>query len=217
MNIPAKIARLLARAALASLAVPLSFGLIASTIASPSDDLTRAVLRGGSATVEEASASQFLRAFAAVLVRARPKEVVWYVNAAIKLRPDLANRIVVVALNARRSDVESADKGKACEQISDIIQAAIAANPDAAAAIVKAAVEAAPFSRDCIVAGAIAAASDQKTAILQAAAEAELLVMFRPSGLDTGNISSRINHTLNPADFFNNENVTSPEKPPVDL
>ena len=121
---------------------------------------------------------------------------------------------------ARISGVDLSDrqsKQKIAAEITDIIQAAITADQDAAVAIVKAAVEAAPFARDWIVAGAIAAASDQKTAILQAAAEAELLVMVRPTGLDADNISSRTNGTLNPVNFLNNENVTSPEKPPVGL
>src|ERR1041385_5992307 len=123
VNIPEKIARLLSRATLASLAVPLSFGLIASAIASPSDDLTRAVSRGGSASVEEASASQFLRAFAAVLVRARPKDFVWYVNAAVKLRRDLADKIVVVALNVRISGADLSvrqNKQRITAEITDI-------------------------------------------------------------------------------------------------
>ena len=217
MNIPEKIARLLSRATLASLAVPLSFGLITSAIASPSDDLTRAVSRGGSASVEEASASQFLRAFTAVLVRARPKEVVWYVNAAVKLRPDLADRIVVAALNVIISGADLSDrqnKQKIAAEITDIIQAAIAADPDAAVAIVKAAVTAAPFARDWIVAAAIAAAPDQRIAFLQAAHEGESNAFFWSSRVGAGNISSTTFASINPANLSGNGNVNSPEQPP---
>ena len=214
-NLPEKIIlRFFACAGAGSRALPFWLCLITGALASPSDDLIQAVSRGGSASVEEASASQFLHAFAAVLVRAKPKEVVWYINAAVKLRPDLADRIVVVALNARRSDMESADKRRMCKQISDIIQAAVAANPDAAAAIVKAAVKAVPFARDCIVEAAIAAAHDEKIAILQAAGEAESTAFFGPSRVDAGNISNTTLGTINPANLLGNRNVNSPEQPP---
>ena len=220
-NLPERIIlRFFACAGTGSRALPFWLCLITGALASPSGDLIQAVSRGGSASVEEASASQFLRAFAAVLVRAKPKEVVWYVNAAVKLRRDLADRIVVVALNVRISDARVFDKQnkeKVGAEISDIIKAAVTADPDAAAAIVKAAVNTEPFARDWIVAAAIAAAPEQRVAILKAAAEAESLIFVRRSGFDAGNMPSTTSGTINPASLLNNQNVNSPEQPPSGL
>jgi hypothetical protein len=178
----------------------------------PVDDLTKAVARAG-VTSTTASPEQFLRAVAAILISIKPKEVVWYVNAAVKLRPDLADKIVVIAFIARRPDIESGDKQKACAQIGDIVQTAVLANRNAAVAIVRAAVKTVPSARDCIVTAALTAAPDQMVAILLAADEPRFLTWL---GLDvhTSNLSRLTMGTITPVEIIVAGNVSSPEQPP---
>ena len=203
----------LTRAIGAVFALALSCYLITSGFASPLDELASAVAHGGAQSAKEASPGQFLRAYTAVLVRAKPKEILWYVNAAVKLRPDLAPKIVVITLNVRRPNMKLAHRQEVFKEIADIIQAAVMASPDTAAAIVKAAVEAVPFARDCIVAAAIAAAPDQKIALVQVA-YASLAAGADGVDLDGSRIFIPAIGTINPADYTVKEHVNSPEQPP---
>jgi len=194
-------------------ALLISFWLPPITNAAPTDDLTNAVARGGAASVTEASAKQFLRAYMSILVRAKPKEVIWYVNAAVKLRPDLASKIVVVTLNVRRLNTNPRDLRDRCRQIGDIIQAAIMASAEAGVAIVKAAVATEPFARECIIAAARAASPDQNIAFLEAARESELAAA-EFTDLTVSLVSIPAIGTINPADYTRPHNVISPEQPP---
>jgi hypothetical protein len=200
-------------AAIAALALALSCNLITTSLGSPLDELADAVTRGGAGSAKEASPAQFLRAYTAVLVRAKPKEVIWYVNAAVRIRPDLAPKIVVVTLNARRPNMKISDKSEVWKQITDIIQAAVMASPEAAAAIVKAAVAAEPWARDGIVAAAIAVAPDERIAFLQAARDGQS-ARVGGFGLEGSYVFIPAIGTINPADYTRNENVNSPEQPP---
>lgn len=75
-----------------------------------------------------------------------------YVSAAIKLRPDLAVRIVTAGLRAvRPSSKEDIEKRNPCDWLNPIVEAAILAAPNARDAIVKAAIAFEPAARDCIV------------------------------------------------------------------
>jgi hypothetical protein len=188
--------------------------LTASGIGRPLQELAAAVARSGAPSVEGASPKQFLGAYAAVLVRAKPKEVICYVNAAVKLRPDLAPKIVVITLNVRRPNMKVAHQREVFQEIADIIQAAVVASPDTAAAIVKAAVEAVPFARDGIVTAAIAAAPDQKIALVQAA-YATLSAGADGMGLNGSYVFIPAVGTINPADYTRPETVNSPEQPPT--
>ena len=179
----------------------------------PVDELAAAVARAGAPSIEEASPKQFLGAYAAVLLRAKPKEVIWYVNAAVKARPDLAPKIVVITLNVRRSNRKIAQRQEMFQEIADIIQAAVMASPDTAIAIVKAAVEAFPFARDCIVTAAIAAAPGQKIALVQVA-YGTLSSGADGVGLDRSYVFIPAIGTINPADYTRPESVNSPEQPP---
>jgi hypothetical protein len=202
----------LARPGAALLAVILALSIVRGVAGSPADDLTTAVARAG-VTTATASPDQFLRALAAILVRTKPKEVVWYVNAAVKLRPDLADGIVAMAFIARRPDIERADKQKACSEIEDIVQTAVLANRKAAGSIVRAALKVVPSARDCIIAAALAAAPEQMLAILSAANEPGFLAWL---GLDlhTSNLTSLTMGTITPVEIIVARNVNSPEQPP---
>jgi hypothetical protein len=136
-----------------ALAFPLAF--TATLRASPDDEIMRAVSAGGARNVQQAEPRIYLNAFSSVLARKKEKGVPAYVSAAVKLRPDLADRVVVAALHSHRySDKEMAGKEVACDWVEPIIRAAIAAAPRAKDAIVRAAIESDPWARDCILAAA---------------------------------------------------------------
>jgi len=200
---PRRSIRLFGRPGTGRFAVALSFLCATCTIATPTDDLTQALAVAGAASVRQASPDDFLRAFTAILVRAKSRDVPAYVGAAVKLRPDLAGKIVFAALNTRRSKVDSNKLSWA--EIERVIKAAVAANPGAAAEIVMFAIRAQPSARDSIVATAIAAAPEQRIAILRAVGEAaESAAFSQPPMIGT----------LNPADLIDNAPVNSPEQPP---
>ena len=180
----------------------LSFLCATCTIAAPTDDLTQAVAVAGVASVRQASPDDFLRAFTAILVRAKSRDVPAYVGAAVKLRPDLAGKIVFAALNTRRSKVDSNKLSWA--EIERVIKTAVAANPGAAAEIVMFAIRAQPSARDSIVATAIAAAApEQRIAILRAAGAAESAPLSHPTTIGT----------INPINPIEDPPVNSPEQP----
>jgi len=166
------------------------------------DELTRAVRVAGASSIETATPEQFLRALNSLFVRSNPRQVCDYVAAAVRARPDLAERIVVAALSVERvgrSDFKDfkqpVGKQISCEDIDCIIRAAIAAHPSAAREIVSAAVAAAPLLRDCIVAAANLA---------QPCQEANAFV------------EPHILNSVNPANTIPGE-VVSPEQPPSSL
>src|SRR5712692_8726127 len=68
-----------------------------TVLATPADEIARAVLANGVSDVNQATAKQFIRAFSAVLVRVGAKEIPSYVSSAIKLHPDLAPQITAAA------------------------------------------------------------------------------------------------------------------------
>lgn len=196
-------------------------GANVGALASPSGEISRAVIVGGATSVKQADAHSFVLAFSSVFVRARKSDdTLAYLSAAVKLRPDFAAQITVAALNAHRRDgKDSGDKQISCDWVARIIRAAVTANPDAAAAITKATLLAEPSARQCIIAAAIAAAPDQRVAILEAAAqvtdESGLTAFLRPSGVDAGNINSSAIGTINPGNIGSGGqgNVNSPETP----
>jgi FecR protein len=120
-------------------------------------ELARAVAAAGAGSIDTASPGQFLSAFSSLLVRSNPGAVCTLVGAAVRARPDLADRIVVAAVTGMRPvrgySKEAKDfKGKqvSCDWVQCIIQSAIAANPAAADEITSAVLQAAPMLRDCI-------------------------------------------------------------------
>ena len=137
-----------------------SYGLIEDEIAiqhgRANDALARAVAASG-ATIQTASAEQFLAAFSSVMVSADPHTVCAIVGRAVRARPDLADRIVVAAITSARpvrgySKDFKQTKEIPCEWVQCILQAAIAADPASERLITDAALGAAPMLRDCILA-----------------------------------------------------------------
>jgi hypothetical protein len=76
-------------------------------LASPSEEITKAVSANGATSVKKASPNAFLDAFATVLVGVDEKSSAAYVSAAVKLRPDLQDRIVTTAHEIDSPDVDS--------------------------------------------------------------------------------------------------------------
>jgi FecR protein len=139
-----------------------SAGLIDEEIAiqrgRANDALARAVAASG-ATIQTASADQFLAAFSSVVVSADPSTVCVIVGRAVRARPDLADRIVVAAITSARpvrgyskDFKQPVGKEISCEWAQCILQAAIAAAPGSERLIIDAAVAAAPMLRDCFLA-----------------------------------------------------------------
>jgi hypothetical protein len=173
-----------------------------SAMAGCTDNLERAVKVGGAASLKAATADQFLRALTAILIRSKAREACYCVSAAVKLRPELAGKIVVCAINVRRSDKQPVDKQISCEEIDCIVRAAIAADPRAAEAIVRAAVDAEPYARDCIVAAA--------NPCQEAAADLDP-VEAPAEGPPTIPLSPPANGTINPGNLIKPP-VVSPEQ-----
>jgi hypothetical protein len=90
-----------------SLAAVLFVSLTGSPVASPSEEITRAVSAGGATNAKQAGADAFLNAFSSVLVRVDQKQAPSYVSAAVKLRPDLADRITAAAANVNSTAIDS--------------------------------------------------------------------------------------------------------------
>lgn len=190
---------------LGSLALACSFVIASAAAAAPSDGLIRAVQATGAHNVKDASADQFRQAFISVLVGKKERDFPLYVSAAVKLRPDLADKIVVSALNICRLNTHGKNHQIPCDIIARIINAAVTANPKAAEAVVRAAISSEPYARSCIVTAAIAAAPDQELAIRRAGNEIESIAFLQAHG--AGNI--------NPVDLSADEPVTSQEQPPA--
>jgi hypothetical protein len=122
-------------------------------------ELTRAVSAAGAGSIESASPDQFMQAFNSVVVRYPRDQVCDLVATAVRLRPDLADRIVVAAITGWRpirgyskdyKQVVGKEKEMPCDWVQCIVDAAIAASPRMANQIINAILQAAPMLRDCI-------------------------------------------------------------------
>ena len=155
-----------------------------------------------SASASDNSAAQFLSGFISSAMRLNGQNLASCVATAVKVRPDLAGKLVVCALNIARIKTQSVTGRLSLDTINQIIKSAIAAAPWVASAIVTAAIESEPYARESIVAAAISAAPDQESEIRVALASSSSmsilprLVAFNPS--ETGPSGS----------------VNSPEQPP---
>src|SRR5439155_17300117 len=128
------------------------------------------------------------------------------VATAVTLRPDLAAKIVVSALNISWINGQPPQQTLSCSAISQIVKAAVRAAPKKnASVIVKAAIKSEPRMRDCIIAAAIAAAPDQEALIR--AAVGEMTPMSMLAWWNAGR--------FNPADNLPLTDVNSPEQPPA--
>ena len=120
-------------------------------------ELAHAVSASGAASIGAATPEQFLAAFSSLLVRYPQAEICDLVGTAVRLRPELADRIVVAAVTGSRPvrgySKEAKDfkeKEMPCDWVQCIVDAAIAGNPRMANEIINALLQAAPMLRECI-------------------------------------------------------------------
>jgi hypothetical protein len=123
----------------------------------------RAVAGTGGAELARALAAagggpdQFMQAFNSLLVRYPQNEICDLVATAVRMRPDLADRIAVAAVTSGRpvrgytkDYKQPVGKEMPCDWVQCIVDAAIAASPRMADEIINALLQAAPMLRDCI-------------------------------------------------------------------
>jgi hypothetical protein len=188
----------------------LSVLLAASSFSAPADDLRTTIAAGGAGDLAHAPTNLFLRAFTAVALRAKSRDLPAYVEAGIKMRPELTFRIVARAIRlAARKDPTSS-----CSLISRIVQAAITANPDETVEIVNTAIAARPALVHCIIEAATAIAPDQQSAIAALETNFSLGLLSLTANAEIGPWQG--SGTLNPANVSDLRNgaIVSPEQPP---
>src|SRR5437763_550154 len=120
-------------------------------------ELARAVSASGAPSIDAATPEQFMAAFSSLLVRYPQAEICDFVATAVRLRPDLADRIVVAAVTTGRpvrgyskDYKQPVGKEMPCDWVQCIVDAAIAVVPRMADEIIYAVITAAPMLRDCI-------------------------------------------------------------------
>ncbi|MDP9186730.1 MAG: hypothetical protein M3O72_05180 [Verrucomicrobiota bacterium] len=149
------------------------------------------------------AASKFLTTFISTAVRLDGAKFISCLATAVKLRPDLAGKIVVCALNISRLNAHPLTGRLSFGTIDQIIKAAVAAAPGAASDIVKAAIQSEPYARAYIIAAALSAAPDQESSIRTTVNETtptSILLLVA---------------SFNPTENRQPANVNSPEQPPV--
>ena len=190
--------------------------LAVPAFATPADEISRAVEANSVSNVSQATRRQFVKAFTAVTLRVQPRDLPDYVVGAINLRPELAPNVVAVAVKTAVKTWETKPQSL-CAMIERIVQAAIAANPDAAVAIAKAGASASPTLRRCVISAAIAAAPQAKDQILEAAMAKIIPLAFLTFSASDADGFSSWSSNLNPANISQvgrNGVVNSPEQPP---
>jgi len=191
---------------------------VASSFATPTEEITQAVAVGGASDISQARTRQFARAFTAVALRTPQRELPAYVAAAISLRPDLSSKIVAAAIKVAVRQWKS-KPATLCEMIDRIVRSAVAANPEAVLSIARAAANASSGLRPCVASSALAAAREQGLDTSNDSRLSLALLSFAthqpnmeaPASFGTG--------TINPAnnsDLRESSPVNSPEQPPAE-
>jgi hypothetical protein len=183
-----------------------------SALAAPRDEITQAVIAGGATDPAHAPRAVFLRAFTAVAVRVKQRDLPDYAAAAIQVQPELAGKIIANTMKIMARH----DRGLTCAAVARLVSVTIAANPDCAMRIAAAAIKAKPDLSSCIIAAASAAAPEQRSQI------AKLETYFSLALLSLVTNDSEVepwhgSGTLNPANLVDHRvgDVISPEQPPA--
>src|SRR5713101_2828645 len=118
----------------------------AQQLASPvTDTISSPVIVRASSSAAQTSTDQFLSGFITTAARSEGATFISCVATAAKLRPDLAGKIVVCALNISRLNSHSPDGRLGFAMIDQIVKAAVSAAPESEADIVKAAIASEPY------------------------------------------------------------------------
>lgn len=192
------------RASLALTAV-LSLTIVSAQQAAPvpNESIAAPITVRASISAREMAAAEFLTAFISTAVRFQGPEFIAWLVTAVKLRADLAGKIVVCSLDIARLNARSNEGRVSFATIGQIIKGAVGAAPETAPDIVKAAIKSEPYARDWIIASAIAAAPDEQPLILASVGETKPMSILLTAG------------RFNPADNAPFDNVNSPEQPPA--
>ena len=174
---------------------------LAETAPAPTEVVVPPLMVSAASSAAQATPSAFLATFISTAVRLSGPKFISWITTAVKLRPDLAPKIVVAALNIARLNTPSFGGRISATTISQIIAAAVAAAPESASAIVRAAIQSEPYASASIVSAAVATAPDQASNV-QTAVSTTTAMSILPS------VAS-----LNPAEQMPS-NVNSPEQPP---
>lgn len=145
------------------------------------------------------------------------RSVATYVTAALKMRPDLSKEIVIAALPARARNEDGI--GYSWMAVSEIVSAAVVAEPEKAPAIARAAITLPASLRQCALAAAISAAPDQRVAIEKAVEASSLSFAFLTFSAiydDPVSFSVAILNPANVSELREIGGVNSPEQPPLD-
>jgi hypothetical protein len=156
-----------------------------------------------SISAREMTEAEFLTGFISTAVRFEGPEFIAGLATAVKLRADLAHRIVVCSLDIARLNARLNQGRLSFGTIGKIIKGAVGAAPETAPDIVRAAIKSEPYARDWIIVAAITAAPDEQTVILTAAGETRPMSILPTTG------------RFNPTEDAPFENVNSPEQPPA--
>ena len=194
----------LAFPALAAALLPIRL-LCAQDSASVGDSVAPPIIVRASSSTQQVSADQFLAGFITTAARLNGAKFIAAVGTASKVRPDLASKVVVCALNIARLNSHSPAGQLSFSVIDQIIKAAVVAAPQSASDIVRAAISSEPYARASIVAAAVTAAPGKEAEIHVAASESSPMSMFAAASTAT----------LNPVNSGGLGDVSSPEQPPV--
>ena len=191
------------RCASLTLAAVLSLKVASAQETAPGETIAAPITVRASNSAAQTTTDKFLTSFITTAAGLEGLKFFACVATAAGLRPDLAGKIVVCALNIFRLSLHLPDGSLPFASIDGIVKAAVAAAPQSVADIVKAAIESEPYARGCIIAGAVAAAPDQEEQIHAAANETQPMSMFALAG------------RFNPVENLPSSNVNSPEQPPA--
>jgi hypothetical protein len=184
----------------------------ASSVAAPREEITQAVVAGGATDPAIATRTVFLRAFTAVAVRVKQRDLPDYAATAIQMQPHLASKITTYTIRI----MAQRDRRLSCTAVARLVSVTIAANADSAVRIAAAAIKAKPDLSSCIIAAASAAAPDQRLQIAKLESYFSLALLSLVAN-DSDAEPWHGSGTFNPAnvlDFRIAGDVVSPEQPP---
>jgi hypothetical protein len=175
----------------------------AQTSSGSADQIASPITVSASANANQTGSAQFLTTFISTAARLTGPKFISCLSAAVKLRPDLAGKLVTCALNIARLHAHTLIGRLPLATINQIVSVAVAAAPEAAPEIVKAAIQSEPYASAQIVAAAVASAPDQAEAILATATPTTPMLIVS------------LTTSLNPTESAPSDTVNSPEQPPV--
>ena len=171
-----------------TLAAVLSLKVASAQETAPGETIAAPITVRASNSAAQTTTDKFLTTFITTAAGLEGLKFFACVATAAGLRPDLAGKIVVCALNIFRLSLHLPGGSLPFASIDGIVKAAI---------------ESEPYARSSIIAAAIAAAPGQEAEINAAASGTSPMSMFALAG------------TINPVEDLPSSNVNSPEQPPA--